>query len=246
MNDSAASFDFPPDLERHIFELAAFSFPGQAVKLATLSREIRAWMERLLYGTVVLDSLKDSALFIRTLLEDKPPTFFATHVKNLYITSFVSDQHAQRIISVCTGVSSLVYWSRAPVDLPRDTIHRLSINGTGLVSHQRASLTHLDIVDPTPSTDMAVVFALPRLTHLSIGELRSDWILPTLNEVLAQCVELKSLVIISGDLIISSADSALLDDPRVSVKVKPYYHHPKDYRTYWDDIRRGRADVWPM
>ncbi|KAF9003487.1 hypothetical protein BDZ89DRAFT_1080957 [Hymenopellis radicata] len=83
MNGSVASFDFPPELERHIFEEAAFSFPGQAVKLATVSRKVRAWMEHVLYGTVVLDSVKDSALFIRTLGE-KPPTFFATHVKNLY------------------------------------------------------------------------------------------------------------------------------------------------------------------
>jgi hypothetical protein len=103
----------PEDLEREIIELTARCFPGFAPTLALVSKQAQAWVERIIYNTVILDyPLKTPLLFLRTI-ESRPASFFASHVKNLYITSMVPYPHAQRALSVCTSVVSLTCWTDA-------------------------------------------------------------------------------------------------------------------------------------
>lgn len=40
-------------------------------------------------------------------LDSRPPSFFETHVKNLWLGTSVSDEQASRVLSICTGVRNL-------------------------------------------------------------------------------------------------------------------------------------------
>ncbi|KAJ3567667.1 hypothetical protein NP233_g6209 [Leucocoprinus birnbaumii] len=52
----------------------------------------------------------DTALFLRTL-DSKPAEFFATHVKCLCLSVSVAAMDAQRILTLCSGVRNLAFWT---------------------------------------------------------------------------------------------------------------------------------------
>ena len=277
--DKSSSVILPEDLEREIFEWTAALFPGNAFKLVTISRQVQTWcvlplckrimrlmnfdcrIENFMYRTVVLDSERTKIKTFMQAIDRKQEMFMTRHVKHLYLTCFVLEDDARKAIEACQGVQSLVYWSRYPttwlhLEKYSSTLTRLSIEGWDLPSASAVAefpnLTHLGVVNPLRSTDWSIVYVLPRLTHISIGEVMQDrhlFLLPILDGILRRCLLLEHMVIISGDLEIKdfmtdSGHGRLLDDSRLSVK--EFYHHPKNYDTFWDDVQHEREDVWPI
>ena len=68
----------------------------------------------IIYEVVMLRDIYIARSFLRTVAE-KPPEFFATHVKCLCIPFSVTVAEAIKLLSVCTGLNSLACWL-LPVD----------------------------------------------------------------------------------------------------------------------------------
>ncbi|KAF9263746.1 hypothetical protein L218DRAFT_864298 [Marasmius fiardii PR-910] len=165
MQVSKSTFhDLPAEIQRDIFELAAEGHRGTATQLALVSKPVQNWIEWSIYHTIVLDfPRKRTQLFLQTL-HSRPSSFFATRVQRLYLTDQVSISDAHKILSVCTGVSSLACWAHPghetgfkPLLGTNCSLSRLSIRIQTLVDstdnvpfHHSLfrNLTHLDIVNP--------------------------------------------------------------------------------------------------
>jgi hypothetical protein len=149
------------DVLRIILELAALDDRSLALRFTLLSRRISTWMDPIIYNVVTLDNLSKSLLFLRTIQSSsstKPPSFFATHVKSLCITSQCHPEPIAHILSACTGVQSLACWIDAtdaevvqlgfPALLANTRPTRLSIHLSTLLHQPRfhfehACLTHV-------------------------------------------------------------------------------------------------------
>ncbi|KAJ7735748.1 hypothetical protein B0H16DRAFT_1575280 [Mycena metata] len=135
--------DLPVELEREIFELAASTDVGTALRLATVARRVQAWVEPIIYSRVVVahapevDRLtqqsrailagriarvnaskktpKEAQIprFIRTI-PLRPASFFSRHVKCLHVGN-LTEPELVAALSACTGISELGWWA-ATVD----------------------------------------------------------------------------------------------------------------------------------
>ncbi|KAF8581794.1 hypothetical protein K439DRAFT_1662123 [Ramaria rubella] len=106
-------FNFPPEIVRLIIELAAAMCPHMTLTLTLVSKEVRAWVEPVLYHTVILWTPRTVELF-RVVFAAKPPSFFTTHVKNL----FINDGSGTDIIQACSRVERLAAYPLVLVGLP--------------------------------------------------------------------------------------------------------------------------------
>jgi hypothetical protein len=64
--------------------------------------------------------------------------------------------------------------------------------------------------------------------------------------LLRNCKSLLVLVFISHDPLFTGAleeDEGIKDRRFVLI---PYFHHPKDLATYWDEVKRGESDFWAL
>ncbi|KAF8971264.1 hypothetical protein BDZ97DRAFT_1753566 [Flammula alnicola] len=260
----------PYELERDIFELAARAFPGYALELATISRYVQQWTEALIYETVVLESPLATDLFLRTF-DARPPSFFAKNVKRLYLTEVVSFYEAQRILARCTGVTEATCWvyphsfkDNLLPQLPTHDLQRLSIplealwGMSPLLPHFTASLfpnlSHLEIVNPpavhpTLQIDWDGLVALPRLTHLALGELCYDnhaYFIPPLGRLLDECQQLKGLVLLTCDKLFIDALRKSGIDTDFRVLVQPEFHCAVTISEHWKGVRQGGPDFWNM
>ncbi|TFK64844.1 hypothetical protein BDN72DRAFT_846253 [Pluteus cervinus] len=176
----------PYDLEREIIEFAAHCFPGFAPTLALVSRRAQAWVEAIIYHTIVLDfPLLTTILFLRTV-DARPAGFFSKRVKNLCITTMVPYSHAQRVLAVCTNLDSLTCWTDGILPF-------LTVRENPPVAHslQRLSIKLGEMQGRTggygqpyrDSSFLRSLFKLPvfqRLTHLDVvhppaGVTAEDW-----------------------------------------------------------------------
>ncbi|KAJ7017167.1 hypothetical protein C8F04DRAFT_1157365 [Mycena alexandri] len=135
--------DLPVELEREIFELAASTDVGTALRLATVARRVQAWVEPIIYSRVVVahapevdriaqqsrailagriarvhaskKTPKEAQIprFIRTI-PLRPASFFSRHVKSLHVGN-LTEPELVAALSACTGISELGWWS-ATVD----------------------------------------------------------------------------------------------------------------------------------
>ncbi|THU77437.1 hypothetical protein K435DRAFT_877838 [Dendrothele bispora CBS 962.96] len=128
------STKIPPEIEDEIFEQTALLYPYRRVDAylplickrsqerwvsnlsmftRNLSRKLRR-IEAILYRFIVLtdkgelfnDQYMAYANLFKVPLESRPPSFFAKHVRNLYILGDVPDDFVQRVLRVCTGVQN--------------------------------------------------------------------------------------------------------------------------------------------
>ncbi|KAJ7133417.1 hypothetical protein C8R44DRAFT_849522 [Mycena epipterygia] len=181
----------PPELEREIFELAAATDPppnywtrqhvgDTVIALAQVCRRAQSWIEPLIYERVslldVFDGTNPVPLFLDTL-DKRPPSFFAMHVKHLYLGPSIPFLVVQRVLQVCTGVVSFgchhPYISLAPLLAPLP-LQRLLVSELALPAAPAvlppwaASLTHLGLAQALPAVPAAVLARLPSLTHLAV------------------------------------------------------------------------------
>ncbi|KAJ7785709.1 hypothetical protein B0H16DRAFT_2496 [Mycena metata] len=201
----------PLDLERVIFELAADGDLQSMVRLILVARKCRAWIEPLLYRSVVVcQSSWNFHSFLRTL--EAHPARHAKWIKSIQIDPYIlpNDPAVTRILSMCTGVVNLADFShgRTPFSiLSRLRLEKLCISldiiedlpdGPYFRHAAFAHLTHLHILDP-PQRWPHIPFAdLPSLTHLALQnyktQIRSTNI-PVLQKILSECAVLQTLVV---------------------------------------------------
>lgn len=89
-------------------------------------------IERILYETVKLHGDYHSVFgytasdenHFAVAVSSRPTSFFEAHVKNLCLTGTMTDEHASRVLSVCTGVRNLALW-KWPSDLSQVVKPRL-------------------------------------------------------------------------------------------------------------------------
>lgn len=227
-------------------------------------------IEAILYRTIVLDyPPMTTDLFIRTI-ESRPASFFATHVKNLYITNFVPYEQAQRLLAVCTDLTSLACWTSAggphtnlPLIVKSDSasfhkLRRLSISLNALafpcLSSQESflrQLTHLEVVNPPMASaeEWKTFLTLPSLTHLALGNLYAPAhgdILPALDFLLEESTALRVLVLLSTNqpFLRLLQEDCLLQDPRVITLES--FHRGMDVFEFWNSVRRHERDPWTL
>ncbi|KAJ7037503.1 hypothetical protein C8F04DRAFT_1393703 [Mycena alexandri] len=200
----------PLDLERVIFELAADGDLQSMVRLILVARKCRAWIEPLLYRSVVVcQSSWNFHSFLRTL--EAHPVRYAKWIKSIQIDPYIlpNDPAVTRILSMCTGIVNLADFSHGtPFSiLSRLRLEKLCIgldiiddlpDGTYFRHAAFAYLTHLHVLDP-PQRWPHIPFAdLPSLTHLALQNYKTDirsTNIPVLQKILSDCVVLQTLVV---------------------------------------------------
>ncbi|KAF7319191.1 Aminotran-1-2 domain-containing protein [Mycena chlorophos] len=109
----------PPELELHIFSLAAFAHPKSVPTLALVAKRVREWTEAILYRTLffphhhclpVPELPRCSGAIIEQILDLKSPALLQAWVKNIFAAGL--DQDAiRKVLSVCSGVENLfIVW----------------------------------------------------------------------------------------------------------------------------------------
>jgi len=240
----------PPELERQIFELCAFSRPVTIPELMLVAWRVKEWVEPLLYRTIIISPsnstrhpIEGYPIFttqtLLALLLSKPASFFHDSVRHLLLHA-VEDDFVKFILSVCTGVENL--WapnaSVALVDLsltpfPLSQLYTNFVPLFNEVPHTSlifARLTHLELIGPPPDEGVDVsskLSLLPRLTHLSFNE---EEFVPTCLDLLQDCRCLSALVFLDGKSLKHSFheyEVVLSQDPRFVVLYSLWF---KDWR----------------
>jgi hypothetical protein len=105
--------NFPPEIVCFIVKHAASASPRTALTLTLVSKTVRAWVEPTLYRTVTLWT-SDTVDLFRVAFDAKPPSFFATHVRHL----FINGEHGSDIILACSRVERVAVYPPALEGLP--------------------------------------------------------------------------------------------------------------------------------
>ncbi|KAJ7171817.1 hypothetical protein C8R43DRAFT_1120198 [Mycena crocata] len=227
----------PQDLERTVFEVAAQGDRYTALQIILVAQRCRAWIEPLLYRSVVVcQSSWSLPLFIRTL--EAKPRQYASWIKEIRIDPYITanDPAVARILSICTGVVNLVdlSYGRTPFSvLSKLRLEKLCINldiidglgdGACLGHSAFARLTHLQVLDPPPRWPHIPFAQFPSLTHLALQNYKTQ-IRPAnvliLQVILSEC-PLLELLVVSVPLSRPEDQNAksitlLVDDPRLVI-----------------------------
>ncbi|KZT28966.1 hypothetical protein NEOLEDRAFT_1057366 [Neolentinus lepideus HHB14362 ss-1] len=99
-------FDFPPEILRDVFELAAEDHRVTALSLQLVSSWVRQWTDPIIYHTVVLETNKALSSFL-SAISRKSTDFIEMRVKHLGIFAMGPIHHIDKVISACSGVKSL-------------------------------------------------------------------------------------------------------------------------------------------
>ncbi|KAF9444403.1 hypothetical protein P691DRAFT_807395 [Macrolepiota fuliginosa MF-IS2] len=161
----------PYDLERTIIEYAAETDQPMALKLMLVSREVKRWIEPILYRHIKLRNSSQTDAFIHTLESLHPESpFFANTIKSISFTHGVTFHQAARILSVCSNITSLlaqIEFSRRVLDITLDDIDDIR----RFLAAQSPALRRLSVtlqpffLCPDPSFRAPI---LRSLTHLSV------------------------------------------------------------------------------
>jgi hypothetical protein len=214
----------PSELERIIFEIAAFSYKATALQLVLIARRVQTWIEPIIYQTVMLGLDSSTAgltedLFMRTL-NSRPSDFFATHVKTLLFASSFNVEIAVDVLLKCTGVVCIGFWINPPrfrkanlrpildndslrprllsMDLEELTLsHDACLTRPFFDLHFFSHVTHLEVTTDEGWKEESYFHLLPSLTHLGFDLFyQNDKTLDYTNvqDILSKC---KSLVVLA-------------------------------------------------
>ncbi|KAJ7174144.1 hypothetical protein C8R43DRAFT_636449 [Mycena crocata] len=211
----------PMDLEREIFEFAAFSHPQGIPRLALVAWRVKAWVEPILYKSLCVTGATVSSVnsthrritldAFNEAIQLKPPSFFHDYVHHLCIA--LHEAHPRAVLATCDGVVDLALFHSSAESwllpfLAKMPLARLSTSLDGLFTgsvdfgHPIFSrLTHLDVHDSMGSNDRedwAIgIPQIPHLTHLSFLDTHRP---PFIQTVLAGCRLLKALILVYSDI----------------------------------------------
>ncbi|KAF7335649.1 hypothetical protein MVEN_02219800 [Mycena venus] len=259
--EGATLVNLPPELERDIFELAAWEYPEAVKTLILVARRVCIWIEPQLYQ-VVLSRGSGATERLLQMMHSKPPEFLREHVCHLALSSLTPRSDVTRILSTCTNVHDLAIWTGDTYpELLSDMRHltnlrRLSINLFDLFGGHNgfqlprpeellplpfAHLTHLDVFSSMPEPMWPVFGMFPCLTHLAF----SDYYHPEMvHTTLDTCAVLQLLVIVwtydddpdaGGE---DNHDTSEISDPRFCTI--PCHLFESD----WEEGAWGGLDFW--
>ncbi|KAJ7045070.1 hypothetical protein C8F04DRAFT_522885 [Mycena alexandri] len=165
----------PAELERVIFEFAAWQDPETVFTLVLVAKRVCIWIEPELYHIMLS---RKQRLF--RMMQSKPSEFLRQHVHHLTISANVEHADVVHILSTCTSVHNLAIWNNT-VTLPElipliyklTNLQRLSINLFALFS-RRSDSFHLDQFRIPPSEELPFT----SLTHLSLFGLVPEQLWP--------------------------------------------------------------------
>ncbi|KAJ7490709.1 hypothetical protein FB451DRAFT_1166048 [Mycena latifolia] len=253
----------PPELEREIFELvAATEAPpdhwmhqhvgNTVLVLPRVCRRAQIWIEPFIYERVSLlqtfHGLDPIPSFLATI-DARPASFFAAHVKHLYIAPTTPLAVVQRVLAVCTGVVSFgchhPYTRLAPLLAPLP-LRRLLVSELPPIPAElapwAASLTHLGLVQVFPTA--TTLAHLPALTHLAVDyaalpDPEAPGMGAALTALLAAGPNIRCLVLVSAaktDWALQRLRDDAFSDPRL------YMHSVMDGA--WDAWSRHMPDMF--
>jgi len=201
----------------------------------------------------------DDDAFVEETLENKPPSFFAQHVKALCITG-VHPVETLRLMSMCEGVVNFACWAGTDTGesaiLPALSsfrrLQRLTMNFEMVFDGPPnfslplfAEITHLEVLDLPSWWDQWTGFELlSNLTHLAFYSWDAyEETTDVLRHILLNCKSLQFLVFVYVEFHFPSDSQRLddeLDDPRV-VFIPVNFPITKDWE---DGARGGTQGVW--
>ncbi|KAJ7260535.1 hypothetical protein C8J57DRAFT_1471613 [Mycena rebaudengoi] len=239
----------PPELERTVFEDAAFLDYKSIPRLVLVAHRFYIWLEPLLYHVLVCRGGPVSRTIPRRLRDIMNGTspgstdFVQRHVRRLAFTQQFLE--IPKMLSVCSGATDLAFFT--PVEpsfiphLDRIRPTRLRINISQLFDGSAdfsrtmfTNITHLACTDSTiPHDDSWKSLAsLQCLTHLSFHRYRYDQYddnIDFLHAVLTQCRRLHALI--------------LFLPPHEFISAIDKYEY-QSTRDRWVAGAWERADVW--
>ncbi|KAF7313124.1 hypothetical protein MKEN_00998600 [Mycena kentingensis (nom. inval.)] len=241
----------PPELEREIFELAAYSNFSFIPTLLLLAWRVHSWIERLLFEVVVLNRSKKAAAFVAQ------STRYAPFVRHLFfdMESEITPEAASSILQHCTNVHDFAtigqysHPSILPI-LANMRIERLAIcfevlfgspEDINLCHPFLVHVTHLDVFDML--TDKAIPLIcdvlpqLPSLSHLCLNNERAGTIL---DRVLSSLPNLVLLVVLRPGAVEAmriEEDPPVADDRLV-------FGTFRDYWGQWEACASGQPNFW--
>ncbi|KAJ7034271.1 hypothetical protein C8F04DRAFT_1234338 [Mycena alexandri] len=182
----------PPELERVIFEFAALSRRSSIPCLMRIAWRVKNWVEPLLYQVVFITSsarqvrqmhgfpLMPVDLFIHAIAT-KPPSFFATSVRHLFLQSYLEPPTVAIIFAACANLQHLYY---TPFDHDPPA-HRMALDSLQCLKQLTffitdlfptkidftrpifRNITHLEMLDTPHSRMVERLILPPRLTHIA-------------------------------------------------------------------------------
>ncbi|KAJ7058896.1 hypothetical protein C8F01DRAFT_1026877 [Mycena amicta] len=171
----------PPELERMIFELAAWQDRATTLKLVLVARRAHIWIEPLLWKVILLNTRATLGHLLTTMPSNGP-----AHIKDLARSAeSVSLAETNQLLSVCPNITNLALWIgdilpdfvaelQQPTKLTRLSINLALLGNSDLGPAHFSPLlnvSHLEVFGETPSLALLPIFcALPALTHLAFGE----------------------------------------------------------------------------
>ncbi|KAJ7620105.1 hypothetical protein FB45DRAFT_929482 [Roridomyces roridus] len=212
----------PPELERVIFELAAYTRPLSIPRLMLVAWRVKAWVEPLLYRVLLLTDPKtwyasraglhgasqypyqDDHAFSQIFAI--PPSVLQTSVQHLCLLQ-IDQELAHFLLSNCLSVHDL--WLLTNLGTSLDLVGALRLkrlhyhitdifqNNTVDFTHSLfLQITHLEIFDSPrdlPDGSWSNLALIPNLTHLAFND---DGFLPLLPSVLRACASLRVLALV--------------------------------------------------
>ncbi|KAJ7462523.1 hypothetical protein FB451DRAFT_1266931 [Mycena latifolia] len=183
----------PLELEREIFERAAYRDKTTMLTLLLVCHRVHTWIEPLLYR--VLEIPDDNMLSaIEAVIQSKPASFFQSAVRHLFVWHPTGSMSCRTLLDHCSGAINICIAGIFDADLipalSNTRPQRLALNGPlppsfGLDHPVFLSVTHLDIylgqldLEGSESWEAwSYLASLPVLTHLALSEDVAYAILP--------------------------------------------------------------------
>ncbi|KAJ7058951.1 hypothetical protein C8F01DRAFT_1147609 [Mycena amicta] len=251
----------PPELERHIFELAAWDDQETMSTLSLVARRGYIWIAPLRYRVIYTPSDNDLRRLFN-IVDRKPET--VRHIRYLALGDEVDTGATPSVLSRLTSTFShltdLALWGEetAPVHISElqtlKHLKRLSVNLSALLGEKPertidnltlalARITHLDIFGQIGPWIVPALCALPELTHLSFYRV---YVPEVIEDFLAVCSDtLRLVVIVQLDWIVdlqgfgvgAAAVLKRIDDPRFAVECS-------EFADDWVNGAWGGRDHW--
>ncbi|KAJ7058931.1 hypothetical protein C8F01DRAFT_1147572 [Mycena amicta] len=174
--DSSPSF--PPELERIIFQLAAWNDRRTTRSLLLVAHRVWIWIEPLLYRVILFDGLP-----LRRMLGISSARS-RSHIHHLALSNtHTSLEDGKNMVSTCPNITNLAVWSghiNLAVMHSLTQLTRLSISPAALfprldtaLSPERLTpfpvLSHLEVFDTERFAFHSLLNCFPALTHLAFG-----------------------------------------------------------------------------
>ncbi|KAF7377247.1 hypothetical protein MSAN_00145000 [Mycena sanguinolenta] len=222
----AVSPVLPPELEQVIFEVTALSWPRLIPRLMLVAWRVKAWVEPLLYRTIIvgshLDVLRDKpgsetrpfpipCQSLLSLVHSSESLRLHDSVRNFYMAHEDPDEEAA-IFAACTGIENLwlsagtsLVVSELQFDRPLKRLHATlevifgssSSPAINLTHPVFASLTHLEIFNfPADGVDLRVWTPLRNLLYLTHLAFDDERYLPICGALFPGWIRLRVLVIL--------------------------------------------------